>query len=141
MKKIIVILLALLMCAALVACTGNGETTTEPETSTETPAQSGETTTAGEDETTEAAPAGYKVTVTDKDGNPIAGVQIQMCDDKGCRMPQPTGADGSVTFNFDESNYHVLIANAVEGYVVDTKEEYFFENGGKELTIVLEKAN
>ena len=78
-------------------------------------------------------------TVTDKDGNPIAGVQIQMCDSKGCRMPKGTGADGTVTFDYDTSDFHVLIAAEVEGYAVDTTEEYWFENGGKELTIVLEK--
>ena len=54
-------------------------------------------------------------------------------------MPQGTGADGTVTFDFDTSDFHVLIAAPVDGYVVDTTEEYFFENGGKELTIVLEK--
>ena len=139
MKRIIVLLLALLLMASFVACNEGGEVTTEaPETTaaptvTDAPA---EDTTAAE---TEPAFAGYTVTVTDKDGNPIAGVQIQMCDSKGCRMPQGTGADGTVTFDYETSDFHVLIAAAVEGYVVDTTEEYFFENGGKELTIVLEK--
>ena len=48
-------------------------------------------------------------------------------------------ADGTVTFDFETSDFHVLIAAAVEGYAVDTTEEYWFENGSKELTIVLEK--
>ena len=138
MKRIIMILLALAMVMSFVACNEGGEVTTEaPETTavpteTEAPAE----TTAAE---TEAAFTGYKVTVTDKDGNPIAGVQIQMCDSKGCRMPKGTGADGTVTFDYDTSDFHVLIAAEVEGYAVDTTEEYWFENGGKELTIVLEK--
>ncbi|MBQ8258117.1 MAG: hypothetical protein IJY97_01010 [Clostridia bacterium] len=139
MKRIIMILLALCMVASFVACNEGGEVTTEaPETTaapTETEAPDAETTAAE----TEVAFNGYKVTVTDKDGNPIAGVQIQMCDSKGCRMPQGTGADGTVTFDFDTSDFHVLIAAPVDGYAVDTTEEYFFENGGKELTIVLEK--
>ena len=99
MKRIIMILLALAMIASFVACNEGGEVTTEaPETTaapTETEALDAETTA----EETEAAFNGYKVTVTDKDGNPIAGVQIQMCDSKGCRMPQGTGADGTVTFD------------------------------------------
>ena len=138
MKRIIMILLALAMVMSFVACNEGTEVTTEaPETTatpteTEAPAE----TTAAE---TEAAFTGYKVTVTDKDGNPIAGVQIQMCDSKGCRMPKGTGADGTVTFDYDTSDFHVLIAAEVEGYAVDTTEEYWFENGGKELTIVLEK--
>lgn len=139
MKRIIMILLALCMVASFVACNEGGEVTTEaPETTaapTETEAPDAETTAAE----TEVAFNGYKVTVTDKDGNPIAGVQIQMCDSKGCRMPKGTEADGTVTFDYETSDFHVLIAAEVEGYVVDTKEEYFFENGSKELTIVLEK--
>jgi hypothetical protein len=138
MKRIIMILLALAMVMSFVACNEGAEVTTEaPETTavpTETEASAD--TTAAE---TEAAFTGYKVTVTDKDGNPIAGVQIQMCDSKGCRMPKGTGADGTVTFDYDTSDFHVLIAAEVEGYAVDTTEEYWFENGGKELTIVLEK--
>ena len=139
MKRIIMVLLALCLMMSFVACNEGGEVTTEaPETTaapTETNAPDAETTAAE----TEAAFNGYKVTVTDKDGNPIAGVQIQMCDSKGCRMPKGTGADGTVTFDFDTSDFHVLIAAEVEGYAVDTTEEYWFENGGKELTIVLEK--
>ena len=140
MKRIIMILLALAMVMSFVACGEGGEETTEaPETTaapTETEAPEADTT-AGE---TEAAFNGYKVTVTDKDGNPIAGVQIQMCDSKGCRMPKATGADGVVTFTFDTSDFHVLIAAPVDGYVVDTAEEYYFSNGSKELMIELEKA-
>ena len=139
MKRIIVLMLALVLMASFVACNEGGEVTTEAPETTAAPTVTDaptEDTTAAE---TEAAFAGYTVTVTDKDGNPIAGVQIQMCDSKGCRMPQGTGADGTVTFNFDTSDFHVLIAAPVDGYAVDTTEEYFFENGGKELTIVLEK--
>jgi len=145
MKKLIMILLALCLCMSFVACNESGEVTTEPDNNTEAPTSSGETTedateADGTDEVTEPAATGYKVTVTDKDGNPIAGVQIQMCDSKGCRMPKGTGADGTVTFDFDTSDFHVLIAAAVEGYVVDTAEEYYFSNGSKEMTIELEKA-
>lgn len=145
MKKLIMILLALCLCMSFAACNEGGEVTTEPDNNTEAPAQSGEATedatdAPGTDEATEPAATGYKVTVTDKDGNPIAGVQIQMCDSKGCRMPKATGADGVVTFDYDTSDFHVLIAAAVDGYVVDTAEEYYFENGSKELTIELEKA-
>ena len=139
MKRIIMILLALVLMASFVACNEGGEVTTEaPETTaapTETEGPAADTTAAE----TEAAFAGYKVTVTDKDGNPIAGVQVQMCDSKGCRLPKATGADGVVTFDFETSDFHGLIAAPVDGYAVDTAEEYWFENGGKELTIVLEK--
>lgn len=150
MKKIIMIALALILCLSFVACDGIGDdagekndsVTTEAENNnTEAPILTDDPTAEVTDAGTEA-PAfdGYKVTVTDKDGNPIEGVQIQMCDSKGCRMPSGTGADGVVTFTYDTSDFHVLIAAAVEGYVVDTTEEYYFTNGSKEMTIVLEKA-
>ena len=139
MKRIVMILLALAMMASFVSCNKGGEVTTEaPETTaapTETEAVEVETTAAE----TEPAFNGYKVTVTDKDGNPIAGVQVQMCDSKGCRLPKATAADGTVTFDYETSDFHVLIAAEVEGYAVDTTEEYWFENGSKELTVVLEK--
>ena len=140
MKRIIVLMLALVLMASFVACNEGGEVTTEAPETTAAPTVTDaptEDTTAAE---TEPAFAGYTVTVTDKDGNPIAGVQVQMCDSKGCRMPKATGADGVVTFTFDTSDFHALIANPVEGYVVDTAEEYYFANGSKELTIELEKA-
>ncbi len=143
MKRFLIIMLALCLFMSFVACNEDGEVTTEPDNTTDAPAISDEPTaeaTDASDVTTEPAFSGYKVTVTDKDGNPIAGVQIQMCDSVGCRMPKGTGADGTVTFDFDTSDFHVLIAAPVDGYVVDTAEEYFFENGGKEMTIVLEKA-
>ena len=139
MKRFIMLLLALTLVMSFVACNEGGEETTEAPETTSAPAVTDELTAEATDGETEPAFTGYKVTVTDKDGNPIAGVQIQMCDSKGCRMPQGTGADGTVTFDFDTSDFHVLIAAEVEGYAVDTTEEYFFENGGKELTIVLEK--
>lgn len=146
MKKIIMIALALILCLSFAACNKDSAEITEGENNTtEAPAATdapvAEGSEAGTDAAGTEAPAfdGYKVTVTDKDGNPIEGVQIQMCDSKGCRMPSGTGADGVVTFTYDTSDFHVLIAAAVEGYVVDTTEEYYFTNGSKEMTIVLEK--
>ena len=142
MKRIIMIALALILCLSFVACNEEPAETTAGENNTEAaPAVTDEPTAEATEEESTEAPAfdGYKVTVTDKDGNPIAGVQVQMCDSKGCRMPKATGADGVVTFTFDESDFHVLIAAEVEGYAVDTTEEYYFTNGSKELTVVLEK--
>jgi hypothetical protein len=143
MKRIIMIALALILCLSFVACNEEpAETTVGENNTTEAPALTDEPTAEGTEAAGTEAPAfdGYKVTVTDTAGNPIEGVQVQMCDSKGCRMPKATGADGVVTFTFDESDFHVLIAAAVEGYAVDTTEEYYFSNGSKELTIELEKA-
>ena len=142
MKRIIMIALALILCLSFVACNEEpAETTVGENNATDAPAVTDEPTAEGTEEGTEA-PAfdGYKVTVTDSEGNPIEGVQVQMCDSKGCRMPKGTDASGVVTFTFDESDFHVLIAEKVDGYVVDTAEEYYFTNGSKELTIELQKA-
>ena len=141
MKRFIIFALALVLALSFVACNEEpAETTVGGDNVTEAPAQSEESTAESTAEgTEEPAFDGYKVTVTDKDGNPIEGVQIQMCDSNGCKLPKGTDASGVVTFTYAESDFHVLIAAAVEGYVVDTTEEYYFSNGSKELTIVLEK--
>ena len=137
--------LAFGICASFASCNGEGDVTTADAQTTETPnSEQGESTDSqsGEGEsTTEAAASGYKVTVTDAEGNPIANVPVQMCDSAGCKLPKPTGADGTVTFNYEPSDFHVIIAGAVEGYVVDTAKEYDFEAGSFEMTIVLEKAS
>ena len=71
MKRIIMILLALCMMMSFVACNEGGEVTTEAPESTAAPAVTDEPTAEATEAQTEAAFNGYKVTVTDKDGNPI----------------------------------------------------------------------
>mgnify|MGYP003296572657 CR=1 FL=1 len=78
MKKILAILMAVLMLVSFAACGGNGEdeTTTNPEVTTDAPANNDvEETTAGEEvteeEVTEVVTDASGEEVTDKDGNAV----------------------------------------------------------------------
>lgn len=76
----------------------------------------------------------YTVTVVDENNAPIEGITIQFCDDANCKMPVVTDAEGKVSVEYDESNYHITITEA-EGYTFEA--QYDFEEGSTELTITL----
>ena len=134
MKKLISLLLVVGLCAALfVAC---GASTDAPTTE---PVQT--TTAAPTEEETEApsTKVTYTVTVKDQNGNPVEGAAVQMCDDKGCKMPAPTNAEGVVTFTYDPSNYHITIVECPEGYTCDPEQAFYFEGEATELTVEITK--
>ncbi len=140
MKKISLILAALMLLSllTLTACDGGNtsDETTAAEATTTEPATEAATTAP---ETTTPAPTKitYKVTVVDQDGNPVAAVDVQMCDDTGCRLPQSTGEDGTVTFTFPASNFHVTLPVVPDGYTAEA--EYNFADGEYELTATITK--
>ena len=154
MKKFALLLAMILaLSCLLMACD-----TTDPGTDTtvaDTKAPTTESTTAENakdpfEQTTEApteavtnAPANgkvtYTVTVKDQNGNPVEGAAVQMCDDKGCKMPAPTGADGVVTFTYAPSNYHITIVECPDGYTCDPEQSFYFEGDATELTAVITK--
>ena len=81
----------------------------------------------------------YTVTVVNgSDNTPIEGIIIQFCDDENCKLPLITDAEGKVTAEYEESEYHITITEA-EGYSYDT--EYHFEDGATEITISLDPIN
>ena len=149
MKKIALMLAMLLaLSCLLMACdTPAPDTDTTAETTAEdtraqvtVPAVGGST-----EEPTEApteAPSTkvtYTVTVKDQNGNPVEGAAVQMCDDKGCKMPAATNAEGVVTFTYDPSNYHVTIVECPEGYTCDPEQAFYFEGESTELTVEITK--
>ena len=81
----------------------------------------------------------YTVTVKDQNGNPVEGAAVQMCDDKGCKMPAATNAEGVVTFTYDPSNYHVTIVECPDGYTCDPEQSFYFEGEATELTVEITK--
>ncbi len=94
---------------------------------------------AGEGQTTEAADDGvvtYTVKVVDASGAPVQDVAVQFCDDKGCRMPMPTNAQGIVTLTEPKSNFHITLASVPEGFAQDATEYHF--DGKTELTVTLQ---
>ena len=128
MKKLALIL-ALLMSLSclLMAC--------------DTPAPDTDTTVAETDAPTEApsTKVTYTVTVKDQNGDPVEGAAVQMCDDKGCKMPAATNAEGVVTFTYDPSNYHVTIVECPAGYTADPEQAFYFEGEATELTVEITK--
>lgn len=66
------------------------------------------------------------IKVIDKDGNPISGVTVQMCDTAGsCRIPITTGADGTASYNYEEGEFHAQLTVVPDGYTVDDPSAYY----------------
>lgn len=129
-KRLLATVLALCLTVGLCACAGGGD---DPATqANNTQASTAETT----QETTEAAEEGYKVTVVDEGGNPIAGAMVQMCLDT-C-YPKVTDDSGVALFVLEEADYKVSFLALPEGYTYATDaQEFYFEDGSMELTITL----
>lgn len=150
MKKF-ALLLALLaaMTFPLVACDTAEPTETAASTqaatqaATEAPATQAPATEAPATEAP-STKVTYTVTVVDQNGAPVAGVEIQMCDDTSCKMPAPTNAEGVATFSYDPSNYHVTVIAIPEGYAyaegTDATTAIDFPEGSTELTVTLTKS-
>ncbi len=62
----------------------------------------------------------YTVTVTDTDGNPIEGVQVQICIGDKCMFPKNTNTSGVVEFDIEETSepLSLKINKAPEGYAL-----------------------
>ena len=102
--------------------------------------------------------APFVIKVVDEDGNPVAGVKVQMCNSSGlCKIPVTTDENGEGFYDFQTGDFHAqltlpideemteeeiaeAIANALPaGYTVtgDPKEYHDFEDGV--ATIILTK--
>ena len=89
--------------------------------------------------TKKAEEAPYVIKVVDQDGNPVAGVKVQMCDDVGlCLRPTATNEEGIATYKYQEGNFHVLLNTLVDGYTVDDMSVYYYFTG-REVTIEITK--
>ncbi len=149
--------LCVLLCALVLLCACGGDNppaeTEAPEVTTEAPAtvtdpetdpETDPATNAPEtDPTTEGdALLTYTIIVVDKDGNPIEGVDVQMCAADGtCYLPVKTGANGAAAFQKEAGEYYVTIPACPEGFVTNSETKYTFEGTATELTITLEKAS
>ena len=125
----------MLICACDFA---NGDETSAQSVSENTIVTTSETTEETAEETTEAnTKVTYKITVTDADGNPLAGATVQLCVGDMCLLPSPTDANGVAIFELDEAEYSVKAT--LKGYV--SEEYYEFPDGSTELTVALTKAD
>lgn len=109
MKKLAIMLLALVMALGLLACGG-----------TEAPAENTE----------------YTVTVLDEAGDPVPGAMVQLC--KEICAPGVTDEEGVARFQLPQDDYKVTFLVLPEGYdYVDDVQEFHFEDGSMELQITL----
>lgn len=136
-KKLLSLLLALGMVLCL--CTACGEDGTKDETpsddvSASQPADESETPSGGEENDGTVT---YTITVVDADGSPIAGALVQIC--KEACIPGATDENGVAQFTVAEDEYKVSFVMLPEGYTAEA-ENFYFEDGSHELTIVLTPA-
>lgn len=126
--KILALVMVLAMVFCMAACT-----TGEPEGTTEASAPAATTRpTTGETEPSSEPDDGkktYTITVKDSEGNPQAGIMVQVCLEL-C-VPGVTDENGVATFNLEEAS----------GYAAGVMEDYdntktYFEDGKYDVTIV-----
>ena len=76
----------------------------------------------------------YVITVTDEEGQPVAGVMLMVGANMGA-----TNEQGQYTVSMEEEEYSVFLLSGIpEGYVMPT-DSFMIAIGESELTIVLEK--
>lgn len=83
--------------------------------------------------------ASYKLTFADEEGNPVAGVIANVCDDTSCQ-PMTSDENGVVEFQAAPFAYHIQVISVPEGYEFDTSAEYYTEEAGGEMSFTLTKA-
>ena len=77
------------------------------------------------------------IKVIDNEGNPIAGVTVQMCDTT-CRIPVTTNDEGIATYPYEDGDFHAQLTggNVPEGYTVEDPEAYYpFVDGVATITL------
>lgn len=75
-----------------------------------------------------AAIVTYIVDVTDAAGNPISGVKIILVGKNGYTSAKTTNNRGRVSFEIEEGEWLVALAEEVEGYINTVDERYEFTN-------------
>ena len=139
MKRFLLILsiMMLVLClgVCLVACGGGGDE--NPPAGTGTGTATGETN-GGNTDTSIT----YTVTVVDQLGNPIEGVNLQVCHGEGagsCLRAGVTDANGIKTYSVKEAlvSPRVLINSAPENSVYSS-EYIYFDEGKTEITVTVE---
>lgn len=92
-----------------------------------------------------AAPTGdpYVITVVDDEGNPIAGVPVQMCNKVSgiCIPGGTTDENGQFSYTYREGEFRAQITSGKipEGYTVEGDPEAYYEFENNKVTITLNK--
>ena len=144
MKKMLMLVLALVMVLGLVACGEKApveETPVEEIPVEEAPVEEAPVEEAPVEEApaeTEASGIVFTVKVVDEGSNPVVGTMVQICQGELCMMPSATDADGVATFSVtEEGTYEAKLLSLPAGYDYATEEHVFPFGSGYEVTIVL----
>lgn len=136
LKKLFIVLVACaIACTALLisSCGGNDDktntqtntqTSTQTSTSTGTNTQTNTQTSTNTSTNTENGPVNYYVYVTDQNGMPIEGVDVQICKDGLCLTRQITDANGRAKFQYFEKAQFNIQINTVPDDCVHPGSEY-----------------
>ncbi len=149
-KKLLSILLVMILGIVLVfaSCGGNGDTNTDTDTKTDTETNTEtntdtETTTETETETeTEAKEFIYTVYVENQLGQPVEGVNLQICNDSFCLTSKITDAEGVAKFTIDfEDKFKVQINSVPKegGYIMPEVNKIPFEDGKSTMVVIIEQ--
>ena len=140
-KRLVTTLLMLAMAVSLVACGGNGSNNDSQKPNTENTenkddAQANKDTEEDKkDEPVNDGKVEFKITVVDANGAPVAGKQVQVCDEGNCSLPAVTDANGVAIVRFNPSTE--AKAKIVVPYGQEDPYEYeYFEAGSTEITLV-----
>ena len=80
----------------------------------------------------------YVVRYVDQDGNPVAGVMCQVCDDKTCSL-FPSDENGECRFTLDPYAWEIHTLRVPEGYEGDTETVTYASPEGGEIVFTLNK--
>ena len=134
--KFMCVILAVIMMLCLSACSDSNEGTTDPAETTLPTTQSSE---PAQTTAPQQTPSGYVVNVVDENGSPIVGAVVQLCKDN-C-YPSTTDANGRAVFELAEDDYKVSFIIMPAGYTYRSDvQEFYFDEGSCEMTIVLKAA-
>ena len=74
----------------------------------------------------------------DQNDAPVPGCIINFCTDEAC-VPTVADENGVAVFEGAPYAYHLQVIKVPEGYEFDTKQEFYAEPEGGELTFVVTK--
>lgn len=130
----------LAMALSLVACGGNGSDKDSQKPNTENSQDDDkqankDTEDDKKDEPVDDGKVEFTVKVVDANGAPVAGKQVQVCDEANCSLPAVTDANGVAVIRFEQSDE--CKAKILTPYGQEDVYEYvYFEAGSTEITLV-----
>lgn len=81
----------------------------------------------------------YTLSFVDQDGNPVADVMANICDDNMC-TPAVSDENGLIEFSYPSFEYVIHVLMVPNGYEFDTTQEFTVPAEGGELVFELTKA-